>query len=61
MYMQVTIRDGEEGTPVEAFESFDADHVLGYVHADGSAVDMSAFSVPLVAYVSREVLDALPA
>lgn len=61
MYMQVQIRDGDSDAAVDAFEHFDEDHVLGYVHADGTDVDMSAFSVPLVAYVSREVLDILPA
>lgn len=62
MYMQVQIHDEAEGIEgiVDAFEHFDEDHVLGYVHTDGSAVDMENFVKPRIVYVSREVLEALP-
>lgn len=59
MYMQIQIHDEE--AVVDAFEHFDEDHVLGYVHADGSDIDMVSFAAPRVVYVSREVLEALPA
>lgn len=60
MYMQVQIHGGEEDAPVDAFEHFDEDLVLGYVSAEGAEIDMSMFDAPRVVYVSREVLDELP-
>lgn len=59
MYMKVLI--SHSGGEIAAFEQFEDDAVVGYVHPNGSPIDLSALDDVRLAYVSREVLEALPA
>jgi hypothetical protein len=59
MYMKVLI--SHSGGEIAAFEEFEDDAVVGYVAPDGSPVDLSALEDVRLSYVSREVLESLPA
>lgn len=59
MYMKVLI--SHSGGEIAAFEQFEDDAVIGYVHPNGDPIDTSALEDMRLAYVSREVLESLPA